>query len=77
MGMCLDGKGNMSVEVRRTSFVVHPGYGYAAGGGHTPDSDSFGKHWREAGHPEFLLADLDDLIAALAEARDYLRKVRR
>jgi len=75
MGMCLEGKGRMSVEVRSShgSFVVHPSYGYE-GDKHTPDrpSDTFGKDWREAPHPEFLLEDLDDLITALEEAREYV-----
>lgn len=75
MGTCLEGKGKMSVEVRRESFIIHPGYGYIDEGNdevHTSDVDTFGKHWREAGHPEFLKEDLDDLIAALQEAREYI-----
>lgn len=76
MGLCLEGKGKMSVEVRRESFIVHAGYWYTkdADGDevHTPDSDRFGRHWREAPRPEFVIADLDDLIAALQEAKSYL-----
>lgn len=78
MGMCLEGKGNTSVEVRRESFVIHAGYGYTQDRDgddvHTPESDTFGKHWREEPHPEFLLGDLDDLIASLEEARAYLKQ---
>ena len=80
MGMCLEGKGKMLVEVRRESFVVHPSYGYTtdAGGAdvHTPESDHFGKHWREDAHPEFLIEDLDDLIAALEQAKAWLKEKR-
>lgn len=80
MGMCLEGQGKMSVEVRRESFIVHPSYGYTRDPDgvqvHTADADHFGKHWREHGHPEFMLEDLDDLIASLEEARAYLRRTR-
>lgn len=72
MGMCLDDFGRLSIEVRRESFIVHSDYGYTPDGDHTPDTDHHGKHWRTAGHPEFLLTDLDDLIAALQDAKDYL-----
>lgn len=72
MGMCLEGKGNMSVEVRRESIVIHAGYGYTKEDEHTDDSDHFGRLWRETPHPEFLKEDLDDLIAALQEAREYI-----
>lgn len=71
MGMCLEGHGRISVEVRRESFIVHPDYGYTADGDHTPDSDHFGRCWREDGHLEFLIEDLDDLIIALEEAKRY------
>jgi hypothetical protein len=78
MGFCLEGKGKMSVEVRRESFIVHTSYGYTTDEHgddvHTPDSDQFGKHWRTAGHPEFMLEDLDDLIASLKEAKKYVSK---
>jgi len=80
MGHCLEGKGKMSVEVRKESFIVHTGYGYTTDEEgdevHTPDSDHFGRHWREAGHPEFMLEDLDDLIAALKQAKKHLLKTR-
>jgi hypothetical protein len=52
MGTCLEDFGNVSIEVRRESFIIH-----------TDDTEA---------HPEFLLSDLDDLIAALADARRYL-----
>jgi hypothetical protein len=75
--MCLDGRGRMSVEVRSShgSFVVHPSYGYN-GDSHTPDSDDFGKQWREDPHPEFLIEDLDDLITALQDAKKYIKSQR-
>jgi len=80
MGMCLEGKGKMSVEVRRESFIVHPSYGYTKDDAEddvcTPESDRFGARWREEPHPEFLLEDLDDLIASLEEARAHLKKTR-
>ncbi len=75
MGMCLDGKGKMSVEVRRESFVVHPSYGYTKDEEHD-DSSAFATSWRESPHPEFLIEDLDDLIRSLIEAREYLVKTR-
>ena len=75
MGMCLKGVGKMSVEVRRESFVVHPSYGYKGEDDSEPDdSSTFQTHWRKSEHPEFLLADLNDLIAALEEARHYARQ---
>lgn len=74
MGMCLEDFGKMSIEVRRESFIVHTSYGYTDDEQH--DDSSFGKHWREAGHPEFMLEDLDDLIAALQDAKRYLNRTR-
>lgn len=40
--------------------------------GRVPDHayDLFGRHWRENPHPEFLLEDLDDLIAALTAIKE-------
>lgn len=80
MGMCLDGKGRMSVEVRRESFVIHPSYGYAKSVDGddelTPDSDHFGRSWRENPHPEFFIGDLDDLIASLQEAKAHIERTR-
>jgi hypothetical protein len=76
--MCLENKGRIGVEVRGShgSFVIHPSYGYDGDENHTPDSDTFGKHWREDPHPEFLLEDLDDLIAALQDAKKYIKSQR-
>lgn len=78
MGMCLEKKGRIGIEVRNESFKIHPSYGYEGVDGefHTPDSDTFGKQWREDPHPEFLLEDLDDLIAALQDARKYIKSKR-
>jgi hypothetical protein len=76
MGMCLEDFGQISVEIRRESFIVHAGYGYTSDGARTSDDDHFGKHWREGGHPEFLLVDLDDIIAALQDAKRYMETKR-
>jgi hypothetical protein len=73
MGFCMEEVGNISIELRRESFVVHAGYGYDEEGEHTPPEDHFGKHWREGGHPEFLFKDLDDLIKALQLAKRHLK----
>jgi hypothetical protein len=76
MGMCLKDFGNVSIEVRRESFIVHPSYGYTTDADgdkvHTSNSDHFGKSWRERPHPEFMLEDLDDLIKALQDAKKYV-----
>lgn len=71
MGHIRESIGRVSIESRRTSFVIHTNYGYTPDGNkHSDDLGSFGVHWRESPHPEFLRADLDDLIAALVELRD-------
>lgn len=57
MGMCLEDFGKMAVEVRRESFIIHPSYEGDMG---------------DMPHPEFMLTDLDDLIAALQDAKDYI-----
>lgn len=63
--------GNITVETRRESFIVHPSYGYdGEGNKHSDALGVFETHWRETPHPEFLYDDLDDLIAALVEVRD-------
>lgn len=79
MGFCHEshGRNRMSVEERGESFRIHPGYGYdETGNGHTDmirfengpaERDSFARRWRDAGHPEFLLDDVPDLIRALAD----------
>jgi hypothetical protein len=77
MGMCLDGSGKMSVEVRRESFIIHPSYGYkGVDDEERDDSSTFLTRWRESVHPEFMLEDLDDLIRALEEAKAYLARTR-
>lgn len=70
MGLIRDDFGRIGIEERRESFIIHPSYGYdAAGNEHSDELGSFGIYWREHPHPEFLLADLDDLIAALTDLR--------
>jgi hypothetical protein len=69
MGMCLEEFGRVSVEVRRESFIIHP-------------NDEAWQAWRHGQglpdpHPEFYLSDLDDLIAALEDARDYIKNGRK
>lgn len=74
MGMCLEDFGRISIEVRRESFIIHPSYGYDDSGNQHSDRDGdFGVAWRESAHPEFNLSDLDDLIKALEDARDYVK----
>ena len=71
MGLIRERFGVFSIESRRESFIIHPNYGYDATGNEYDDAlGSFGIHWRERGHPEFLRSDLDDLIAALVDLRD-------
>ena len=70
MGFCRDPFGRISVESRRESFVIHTDYGYDGSGEHSKEDGALWKHWREVGHPEFLNADLDDLISALVNLRD-------
>ena len=72
MGMCLEDFGRISIEVRRESFYVHAGYAYTADGEREPGE--FASAWRELPHPEFLIEDIDDLIKALEDARDYLKR---
>ena len=70
MGFIRDRFGRITVESRSESFIVHTSYGYdAEGNEHSDELGTFGRHWRERPHPEFLRADLDDLIAALADYR--------
>lgn len=71
MGFIRDRYGRITIETRRESFIVHTNYGYDADGNeHSDDLGSFGRHWRESCHPEFLNDDIDDLIAALQDARE-------
>jgi hypothetical protein len=70
MGFIHEDVGRISIETRRESFIIHPNYGYnVEGNEHSEDLGSFGRHWRESPHPEFLNDDLDDLIAALEHVR--------
>ena len=62
MGFCMDKHGRVSIETRRESFKIHREY----------TNDALGRQWRECPHPEFMLTELDDLIAALVEARARL-----
>ena len=68
MGYVRKGFGNVTIETRRESFVVHMSYGYS------DDGVSEEVHpldvWREVPHPEFMNEDLDDLITALVDFRD-------
>lgn len=66
MGMCFDEFGRISIEVRRESFIIHPND--EAWNQRTPQGVL-----RANEHPEFYLSDLDDLIEALEDARDYLK----
>lgn len=71
MGFIHEARGRITIETRRESFIIHPQYGYnAAGDEHSDDLGRFGVHWRSTPHPEFLIADLDDLIGALTEIRE-------
>jgi hypothetical protein len=73
MGMCLDEFGRISIEVRRESFIIHPN-DEAWQTNREPDPE---RPWNRDPHPEFYLSDLDDLIAALEDARDYVKKGRK
>lgn len=60
MGMCLEGRGKFSVEVRRESFFLH-------------HEDNY-ENIHERCSPEWMIDELDDLIAALQEAKSYIEK---
>lgn len=64
MGMCLEEFGRISIEVRRESFIIHPDDAAWQPNRIYADRDP---------HPEFLLSDLDDLIKALEDTRDYMK----
>lgn len=66
MGRILNDVGRVAVEIRRESFIVHAAYD------ERPKEDALATAWREGEHPEFMVEDLDDLIAALIAARDHL-----
>ncbi len=74
MGLIMRDFGKMGVEMRRDSFIIHPSYGYKGEGDDVEhdDSEPWKTAWRENPHPEFLLEDLDDLIAALQYAKTYV-----
>lgn len=70
MGFVYEGIGRITIEGRQESFRIHPSYGYDdTGNRHSDDLGSFGAQWRTNPHPEFLNADLDDLIEALLAYR--------
>lgn len=67
MGFIHKRYGRITIETRTESFIVHTNYGYDESGNmHSDDLGTFGINWRENGHPEFLLADLPDLVEALS-----------
>lgn len=68
MGLCMPDHGRVSVELRRESFIVHADYAHDEVG--NPAAGALAERWRGKPHPEFELRDIDDLIAALTEARD-------
>ena len=70
MGLIRENFGKITIEQRKESFIIHPSYGYDRDG-NGESNDYFEKHWRETPHPEFLLSDLDDLIKALRDLRNY------
>jgi hypothetical protein len=83
MGFLRETVGKVTVESRSESFVVHPGYGYDEDGeptsvvvvrGRPEVRASFCRRWREDPHPEFLYAELDDLVQALTRLRDDRRQ---
>ena len=74
MGLILEDVGHIAIELRRESFVIHPGYGYEPKGDEAEGLSAHEKTWRELPHPEFLKRDLDDLIRALQNARDHIAR---
>jgi hypothetical protein len=60
MGFVHKNHGNISIETRSESFYIHAGY---------EEGEVLAEFWRDVPHPEFLLSDLEDLIAALEEVR--------
>jgi hypothetical protein len=65
MGMCLADFGNVSIEVRRESFIIHAGPMLRNG---KPD-----ERWIQNPHPELPLEELYNLIEALKDAKRYLQ----
>lgn len=75
MGFIREDFGRIGIEERRESFIIHPSYGYDESGSEYSDElGSFGIYWRSHPHPEFLLSDLDDLIAALLDLQAARRE---
>lgn len=73
MGMCLEEFGRVSIEVRRESFIIHPN-----DEAWCMERPTFNVTVSESlPHPEFYLSDLDDLIKALEDARDYIKNGRK
>lgn len=72
MGFCEERHGRVSIERRSESFKIHAGYGYDDG---ERVYGAFAERWRDQPHPEFKNEDIDDLIAALTEARDKMRGI--
>lgn len=75
MGFIREPHGDVTIEERMESFVVHPRYGYDETGtghsdlvrvdGHMVERRAFAERWRAGGHPEFTYDSLPDLRAAL------------
>lgn len=68
MGFCMESVGHVSVELRNESFKIHADYREGALGEWWVNDRPQPFH----GHPEFKLANLDDLIAALQKAKAEL-----
>lgn len=73
MGFIEEKHGRVSIERRGESFKIHADYGRDADG--NPVTGALADGWRERPHPEFMNDDIDDLIAALTEARDKMRGI--
>lgn len=69
MGLCMEHHGRVLVEVRGESFKIHAGYAGI--------NDALAALWSRYPHPEFIVDDIDDLIAALQEARTHIRGERK
>lgn len=63
--LCLEGRGDFACEVRRESIILH----------WENSGNSLCPVWpNDAPHVEFETRHLDDMIAALQQARRYLKK---
>lgn len=75
MGFLHPDVGIITVEASRESFTVHADYGYETGeDNELVDYGNLGHKWIDYPHPEFMYADLDDLIMALLELRVSRRR---